>query len=434
MFRFVLILLLLFTSLYADDLTVSADDADYRGKKLALHGHVHFSLSDGSQLKCTSAEMNFKEHEGVFFGDSHELASYQHVPAPFLIRSMRMKGVIDEEDNRKVISELLAEQDVSIRYQQNTTAYADKALYKRDENAIVLLPESENGNCAITTLTGDHVKANEMKIDTLKMNVGLMMPTGVIKFNSEKSKIKMVEFSAGVMAWDHDQELVTLKDNADLLIDHSMKLKNDRQVTVKHRYINGENHLQRIEAAGKTILTFDEPDDGLHHTLTCYGGICVDHPNGKMVLSSPIDAQGNVAKGDQVFFKDHLGTIYANRVSIDYELVEHHLEPKLLILEGHVIMQNQFSSADGENGSLLQYALADRVEFNPKTQDVVLKGKSKRVLFFDKINNVQVSAPALTIKRDPKTGKDYVKGAGDVRFTFLERELEQLREHFNLEQ
>jgi hypothetical protein len=57
-----------------------------------------------------------------------------------------------------------------------------------------------------------------------------------------------------------------------------------------------------------------------------------------------------------------------------------------------------------------------------------------RVLFFDKVNNVQMSAPSLKVRHDSSTQKDSIQGLGDVRFTFIEKELEQLKEHFRLEE
>src|SRR5262249_30835599 len=87
---------------------------------------------------------------------------------------------------------------------------------------------------------------------------------------------------------------------------------------------------------------------------------------------------------------------------------------------------------------LVQYALADRVEYFPKNQEALFstKGSGRRVLYYDTANDMQVSAPALRIKRDQVTHKDSVKGIGDVRFNFVEHEidqLEQLRKRFALE-
>ena len=81
----------------------------------------------------------------------------------------------------------------------------------------------------------------------------------------------------------------------------------------------------------------------------------------------------------------------------------------------------------------MQYALADELEYQPHSQEIVLKAQEgNRVLFFDKINGVQMSAPGLKIHHDSMKRKDTVQGIGDVHFTFVEKELEQLKKRFHL--
>jgi len=55
------------------------------------------------------------------------------------------------------------------------------------------------------------------------------------------------------------------------------------------------------------------------------------------------------------------------------------------------------------------------------------------VLFYDKINNLQVSAPEIKMQRDKQTKKQQFQGIGDVRFHFVEKEYQQLRKRFLLE-
>lgn len=309
-------------------------------------------------------------------------------------------------------------------HQDQYNAYADKGIYHQSSNEIVLQPNDENGECYITSSKGERIKSSEMRINTLKRSIAFITPEGNILFNSKKDKVNKMDFSSGTMTWDQEQEVVALRENVILDIDHAMRLVNDREMFIFHK-------TEKIQASGKTILSYNEPNGNREHVLTCHGDVVVDHLAGKANLNSPIDSEGNVIKDRQVFFQDYLGTIYADKVKLDYTTVEQQLTPKLLFMEGHVVLQNQFSQGDSP---VFQYALADNVEFNPKTQNMILRSKeNRRVLFFDKVNNIQVSAPMLTIKRDPNTGKDFVKGSGDVRFTFLEKELDQLRQYFNLE-
>jgi hypothetical protein len=91
-------------------------------------------------------------------------------------------------------------------------------------------------------------------------------------------------------------------------------------------------------------------------------------------------------------------------------------------------MHNNGAIEPGKTKAFLEYALADVVEYSPQTKEVQLSALNKgRVLFFDKVNNLQISAPALKIKRDAVTQKDSIQGVGDVRFNFVKHELDKMK-------
>lgn len=166
--------------------------------------------------------------------------------------------------------------------------------------------------------------------------------------------------------------------------------------------------------------------------LTCYDKMIVDHQLLTITMDSPKDPAGKVLEGKQVFFQDYMGEIQADKVKLVYELTEGGLKPAKLFLEGHVRMVNAFSEKTDEAGKLKQYVLADAVEYVPATQEANFKSnKGRRVLFYDKSNDLQISAAALTIKRNQATKKDSIKGTGDVRFSFIENEFALLRQRFS---
>lgn len=135
--------------------------------------------------------------------------------------------------------------------------------------------------------------------------------------------------------------------------------------------------------------------------------------------------QGNVV------IEDAAGQIYADQVT-----VEHSKDSKqsiLVQLNGNVRIHNQYGDTKKEQPGFEQYALADHVIYDPQTKELVLSGEAnKRVLFFDKINHLQVSGQTIKATRNPDTGKDTIKGSGDVRFTFAKQEWETICEKFNL--
>jgi lipopolysaccharide export system protein LptA len=102
------------------------------------------------------------------------------------------------------------------------------------------------------------------------------------------------------------------------------------------------------------------------------------------------------------------------------------LKNALVRFAGNVKMCNHFAGNAREVTPLDQYALADAITYTPKNRLLTLHSSgSHRVLFYDKANRVQVSAPKVVI-----FGNHTFKGVGDVRCTFAEQELEVLKKQF----
>lgn len=117
---------------------------------------------------------------------------------------------------------------------------------------------------------------------------------------------------------------------------------------------------------------------------------------------------------EQLFFHDYNGKIYADHATVKLDKHE-------CILTGNVkLIQRE--------GLLEQYATADKVVISKNSGKMhFYSGKTQRVLFFDRVNNLQVSAPELILSRDPVTRQENVKGKGNVRFHFKEEEYERFK-------
>ena len=218
-------------------------------------------------------------------------------------------------------------------------------------------------------------------------------------------------------------------------------LSSDEEVKIVRTLLDKTKQLQTIESSGKTTLTYCEKDNGNIHSLTCYGQVLIDHRNFELTMKSPMNEQGMIPKGQRIFFKDALGEIYADKLTLTYLTTNHGITPLKLILEGnvHLLDRHTIFQNLGESSTILRYAIADIVEYTPATKEMHLLAKDSdtnietdnhkhRVLFFDKINQIQISAKALNIQRDKMSNKESLQGAGDVRFHFVERELQQLEE------
>lgn len=168
---------------------------------------------------------------------------------------------------------------------------------------------------------------------------------------------------------------------------------------------------QTITCFGPAALTRIEPDKEGSHTLLAPGGIFVDPAAKKTFFKRSPESQ--------IHFIDAFGEIYADEGELDYE----GKALKQMKMEGKVFMAHAPPGKEDRS-----YAYADKVTYDPETKEMVMEGD--RVLIYDRVNKMEVSAPKLRVRRDQDTKKDRIKGEGDVRFTLDEKEFEMLKERF----
>jgi hypothetical protein len=434
-----------------------------------LSENVHIDLKNGASIECAKATIDFKTRLANFNGNAaQEYVIYTEyckntdkanssLQIPIVFKSKRLMvqflkeklGELNHSSNNPLsnnhISSVLGEDSVSLNYNDDFIILADVATYDKEmqENLIMDQPipglismraNGPEGICKVTNREGDFINALTVYIDTIQKKTIFISPQGVLKTSCTEFECEKLEFSANTLAWDLKSQLLVLKDHVILEQKGLGRLTNDHEIRLNQKTVNGKRLLNTIESDGKTVVSISDKTKDLDHQLTCYGKLIVDHAKLEMQMESPIDTQGNVLGEFQVYFEDSIGEIHADRVILKYTLDNKTLVPKELFLEGNVRMLNTYASEANPTSPLIQYALADRVQYDPQTKEVIFSsiGKKKRVLFYDKANNLQVSAHHLKIKRDQATKKDLIKGTGDVRFSFMENEFEQLRTQFKL--
>lgn len=172
---------------------------------------------------------------------------------------------------------------------------------------------------------------------------------------------------------------------------------------------------QKMFCDGPATLTKVDHIKDKSHSVVAPGGIEVNHQLRQSIFLRTDE--------EQIHFTDSFGEIYSDKATIEYD----EKKVKSILMEGKVFMVHSLPSELERS-----YAYADRAEYFPETLEMVLDGD--RVLVFDKINQVEVSAPRLRIKRNLETKKETIKGEGDVRFTLEEKEFQLLKNRFKLEE
>lgn len=422
-------------------------DKKVQAKHLLLQNNVIISIKGGGQLRCSKAEVDFTTLQGIFSGNAEqEFVSYTESftdntekPTTVVLKSRQMAVQIAKEIRGSIIKSVSAEQDVTVSYNDDILATADEAAYQRMAPAeneacpglISLRAKGDNGVCRVTNHNGDMIAADHLCIDTTQRKMFFAYPKGALYLGEKKTE--RLDFSGDALTWDEGQNLLTLSEHVAIHQNELGTLTSDRDVQIKQRVLNKKKQLDTIESHGNTTLRYMEPEKQLAHILTCHGKVLVDHKNLVTTMESPRDAQGNVLEGKKVSFHDHMGEIYADKLTIHYAKQENSLKPTALKLEGNVHLLNR-TAIDSENKTdFMQYALADTVEYTTQAKEISLSAHTgNRVLFFDRVNNLQVSAPALKIRRDEATQKESIQGIGNVRFSFQKQEIEAIKKQFHL--
>jgi lipopolysaccharide export system protein LptA len=425
--------------------------------ELEMRDRVAITFKEGGSLSCSQASLDYRTQSGVFSGSvENEYVTYaencrgkKQETIPLIVKSRQMSLKLAKENAAKsktpsqVIKEIIANDTVTLSYNHDYIITSDDAVYHRDSLAasanarealcgLIVMHAAEEGHCQITNRQGDVIRAVEIMVDTIKRQITLNMPRGTFQRMKDTNGIGCIDFTADILVWDEGEGKLVLRDNVKVNQKGMGNLQTAKELRIFQKIVDGQKSLSAIETDEDTILTYSEDDQTLSYMLTCYGPMKVDHQKMETKLYSPKDSGGCVPENKQVFFEDAKGEIYADKALIQYRCNDHAVIPYKVILVGNVRIFNRLNASDDDAAAANQYALADRVDFFPSTKEMVFKAApGHRVLFFDKVNNLEVSAPAVKIIRDRSATKEaVVQGMGDVRFSFLEHEFEQLRSKF----
>lgn len=424
---------------------------------LTMQEDVVIDLEGGGQLSCQKANIDYQNLCGTFLGDSQrpdviyrdtrqtkESTTKKNVlilKSPQIQITLTRKPGVEGQSKRTEVNQIKADDQVKAYYNDDYMIFSDYATYTpfQDNRSAGILflgvQDPATTSCLIVNQNQDHIQAEHISVDTLKRQLTCHKSKGTIIINKEEANQakQEINFSSNQLVWEDKNQMLALQNDVKANLGNIGELSTNNEVRIYQGIVDGKKGLRTIISPEETQLKYVDVDTKIEHKLFCYGPLTIDHDQLQATLKSPSNDQGEITEGKQVYLEDLLGSLYADQALIKYELVNSSLVPSKIILSGHVKIFNCFDGHIQESGSVLQYALADTVEYDPQRKEMLLtSNKEKRVLLYDKVNNVQMSAPALKIKRDEKSQKGSIQGIGDVRFTFIEHELDQLKQHFKL--
>lgn len=414
---------------------ISSDHAHYDGEALVLKGHVQVEHELGI-LKADEAILNkgksalefstiqLEDQVSIFFEEQGNLYSekaffdlqtlsgtisskeypviYKGKDYDLFCKTMDL--TLKEEENRYTLENLTANQDVQIESRTGFTINCDQACYEDDE-----LIASGKTPCALTH-DEDKVLAQTVTYDLKTSLLTLEDPKGSLSSlffpdNPERN----CHFSAKLLIWDHNLDLLTLKRDISIQDPAFGTLQGKDLFSLKQRKLFGKRTLQTIETQGETTLITNE-----NEALTNYGTMKLDRDELFITCDNPPGKRLKYEKEDLL--------LYADSARIEYAFQGLEMKPHAIYLDGNVqILSHDLSKP-------LRKGIADHILHDPIVKEThLIADEGNHVLFWDEEKKLSLSAPEILIQHGEE---DLVKGLGTVRFTFTEEEGKKIDELF----
>ncbi|MCE5317432.1 MAG: hypothetical protein LLG04_08770, partial [Parachlamydia sp.] len=271
------------------------------GRKISIHhldlyDQVKLNLSEGGELSCAEAHLNPQTSRGDFSGSPAQPfvvymeqcrdASGSDKRFPVIVKSRTMALEFEQDAEfsspKKGIHTIVANDQVTVDYNHDFIAAADRATFHRDDavqvksglsGIICLEANGEEGHCHVTNRNGDLIHARQIFVDTLQRRLSFVHPKGALyTFRTGFSK-ERIDFTSDTLNWEEKLGTLSLLGHVTISQKGLGKLTSDEQVTLYHTICNGRKQLSTIESQGHTILIHQEESRGndCSHILQCWG-------------------------------------------------------------------------------------------------------------------------------------------------------------------
>lgn len=384
-------------------------------QEIVMQEGATITMQDGSCLSAPYAWLGCRQWLGVFHGHEGKKITYEKPSDALYLKSLRME--LNFIPPNALLERLIADGSVEIGMDSDMHMTADLAIFDQFSSKGVFGKAEATGSPCVMTQTLQDNLVNKIASEKVELNLREKVAVFYDPEGELQPSSLPLHFKAKKMFVDQLKEQITLDPPVEIGWLGVLETSGHVEIVQKNKL------LRSVFIQGPAKLYWKNPQDGQEHRLRVQGTLSVDPVDNKIQMTSPEDKAGIVLEKEQVFFSDNYGQIFADRVFIDYQEVEGKFNPVKMQLVGNVRLQND-----------TQYALADEAVLEFGKNILTLQSKTRpRVLFYDELNKIQASAPALEINRDPKTGQDVVRGIGNVRFLFAEEELVELKKRFSFE-
>lgn len=415
--------------LQAEEVTLWPNEEN-RGQvdKIVLNDRVFLIFNEGGILTASNGEFNCSESKAHFESHVDSPVTFKKTDShsPFQMTSQVLDIFFNPE--RKEIQNITAKGNTTLTF-CNIQAFCDQGHYSKSEQEnqgkreLILLNSTPPNSCSLTCKQ-DVIETRSLLIDTGLKTLLFTDPQGFLHTESQP-----IQFSADTMKWDENSNWLLLQNHVCIEEPSFGRLVSEGPIYL-HR--NLDKKISLIECQSPVVITRHDPETHFCHTLKCFGTLTIDPERMTVWFTSPKEADGSIKKEHQIAYEDILGTITSDKATMTYANFEGEVKPSKLVAEGDVQITNRFAPSKELQESYAQYVLADKAEIFVESKEAFLSS-ADRVLLFDKINRLELSAPAVKIKRNEATKKESIQGIGDARFVFVDHEFDKIKKKFLLE-
>jgi len=406
---------------------------DFPFSLIHLKKEVLLSLKNNASLKCETADLDFLSLKGtllssdqVVYTDAFKKKKGASTIFRLMSKSFKLQLSKKETSDQKSVFDvdtILATEGIQIDYAEAFMLLADHAIYRKSEidprktefqSHVSAYPKDSSTPCHL--IHGlDKIDAERVDFDLVHTKVSLLHPRGVIQsLLIPEIPHQSLNFSAESLLWDHLKNTLILKGNIALHEPSWGTLISENELQL----VQKEKQITSIKTKGKTSLQYLNA-----HQLICFGTMNLDRDKLQGTADSPL-IQGVVPEGQQIFYQEGEIGVFADKAQIEYSAQRTSFQPVLISLKGHV----KISSQDGQC-----LGVADRVTYSPTTRTFILGADpGKRILFINHEENLRLTAQEVHMTEDPTTKKQTVKGIGNVQLALTPEEEAFIEKLFKL--
>ncbi len=406
--------------------------------QIELNQEVLILLKEHGRITADRADFDLQKNQGILSSNQEKNVIYQDMIydkreklIPFTIegRNLELKLLSKEEKNREyLIDSIFAEQNVAISYANAFFLTAAKATYNQLDlinqwkGCISAYGQDANNNCCLTH-EQDVVHARQIDINLIDSYLQLFYAKGILQsFLLPKSEKSSLYFSTDSLNWNDLEKKLLFKgptqiEEQDLGIIHTQD-----ELTIKNCMINNKMVFQTLDAKGHTIMTYKDLQ-GHNHRIESHGRLYIDQNKLQAWVESPQDQDGNIQS--QLHYETEDLNVFSDSAQLDYININQHLKPTSIVLKEHVRLLSKGPHKP------VQLAIADKMSYSLDTRSIILSAHpGKKVLFWDALQELKISAPEVHITTDCLTQEKVIKGIGKVQFAFSKEEQTQFNQYF----